>query len=136
MLKKVIRAAAFFILLFVSGCLVSLHPISTNKELVSDRKLDGIWSDEETQRSFTAIRNGKYKLYYTSKEGDATLVVHLVRLKGRLFFDIFPDTNGVLDKASEWKISDYYLIHLFPVHTIVRIDQLAPTSRMSVISPE
>ena len=47
-MKKIILVSSlFFIIILLGSCLTTLHPIFTEKDLVSDARLYGKWSKED-----------------------------------------------------------------------------------------
>ena len=133
-MKQITLVLGLLGLLTLTGCLVSLHPIYTDQDLASDPDLKGIWRHEDITWDFSDGNQGKYKLVYTEKDREATFVAHLVNLDGVLFLDLYPDTAELVDKADSWRVPDFYLFHLFPVHTFLRVHQITPSLRLATIS--
>src|SRR5687767_1625270 len=51
--KIVVVAILFLTILFLAGCLTTLHPIFTEKDLVFDPRLNGTWSNSEDASTAT-----------------------------------------------------------------------------------
>ncbi len=102
------------IVLLTAGCVPSLHPLYTEKDLVFEPALLGTWL-EEGGNSFTFSRAGEkqYDLIYMEKGVPAAFDACLVQLGGFWFLDSYPKplpfNNG------------YYQIHLVPAHVFSRI---------------
>jgi len=95
------RSAKILILLgvaiFLTGCVPSLHPLFTDKDLVFDQALVGTWVDEDGKSTWTFQQSGdnSYELVYTENEEAAKFQAHLLKLGGFLFLDIFPEESGM-----------------------------------------
>ena len=104
-----VRKLLFYMLAgLLSGCLpvVSLHPFYTKQNVVSDEKLLGTWTDDpnepETVWQFQSIDepNDAYGLVLSDKDGvKGAFVVHLMKLEGRLFLDVYPS-------GAPWNMED------------------------------
>ena len=123
----------------VSGCVpvISLHPLYTEKDVVLDKKLYGMWIDNsddiKTTWEFKSIDEPEnaYNLIFTDEEGKkGSFVVHLVKLQDKLFLDIFPselpwepeDPNKM-----DWPYNSLFLI---PAHTFVKVDSIEPQLKL------
>jgi len=138
--KMKTKKVLFYLLAgILTGCVPSsLHPLFTQKEAVFDEKLIGIWAkdsnDKETfefTRASNEPNNKAYKMVYTDTDGkkgefDATLG----KLGSSMFLDLYPD--GKL----ECNTPDFYTIHLLPVHTFMKIEQIEPTLKMAMIKSD
>jgi len=115
----------------LAGCITSLHPLYTDKELTFEEKLLGTWVEDDQRWEFT--KAGEEKAYDLtvvddSKKGEFT--AHLLKIDKMLFLDLFPkDTE--LEEAN-----DFYKFHLLPVHTFMKIEQIEPTLKMQMMDPE
>jgi hypothetical protein len=139
------RAKTIFLLLFLAatllqGCITSLHPLYMDKDLVYDKRLEGLWNTEETgetwdlrnlmekelepykdsaERSRQKIFKNQvhsprtYLLTYTEKGRSAEFNAHLITLDGQLFMDIFPRSP----RGTNSLLEDHYL----PVHTYAKV---------------
>lgn len=130
------RIFVIFIFLFcLTGCVYSIHPLYTEKDIIFDPALIGEWSEKDSNETWTFTKkaetdhtpNMSYNLVYLDEKNRAgKFIVHLVKIKGKLFLDIFPDT-------SELKENEYYKFHLFPVHTFMQVKQIEPTLQMAAL---
>ena len=141
-MKKIsITAIAFLLLLFLTGCLTTLHPIFTEKELVYESRLVGNWdkntNDKKEGRALitnlatehsielpgnvSSIKQKGYLVSYLDKNGHVTdrYIAFLARIGKHLYFDYYPTEDG-LGK----KIDDFYSQHLVKMHTSYRVDIL------------
>ena len=109
----------------LAGCVPSLHPLYTPKEVVYDPKLIGIWADSNSSDSgtweFRAAEPNSYTMIYTDKDKKVgTFGVHLVKIDEMLFLDLFPTDPNLPQNG-------FYQLHLLPVHTFMKVDQIEPT---------
>ncbi|RFM33409.1 hypothetical protein [Chitinophaga silvisoli] len=127
-------------MLFFQGCIASLHPLYTGKDLVFDKRLLGTWhtSDPnetwnlqnllESQHSqFKEPKEGKekdifqsslinknsYLLTYTENGAKAEFMFNLVKLGDHFFVDLFP-----LDLHEK---NELLKNHYLPVHSYAKI---------------
>lgn len=122
--------AVIGVALAVCGCVPSLHPLYTEKELVFDPGLVGRWTgdDKGTWLFERGDDEGKaYRLIYTDDDGaKGEFVVHLVQLGKRRFFDCFPEEPKVVE-------NDFYKMHLMPIHTFMTVVRAGGTLRLSMM---
>ena len=123
------------------GCVpvASLHCLYTEADVIFEEKLLGTWVDDpnepDTTWEFTRIDdpNNAYKLIFTDEEGrKGSFVAHLVKLKDKLFLDVFPgelpwemeDPNKV-----DWPYNAFFLI---PAHTFIKVESIEPQLKMRI----
>jgi hypothetical protein len=125
--KKVVF---FMVALILTGCLPSLHPLYTDEDVIFEEKLVGKWAEEGG--NIWEFRQGDGKTYrmrvFDGKEG--RLKAHLVKLQDMLFLDIFPE-----DETLE-ELQDFYKVHLLPVHTFMKVEQLEPMLVLRMMKSE
>ncbi|MCX5796919.1 MAG: hypothetical protein NTY77_15595 [Elusimicrobia bacterium] len=118
-------------LALLSGCVPSLHPLYTDKDIISDPALQGEWSTGEKKDSWKFVKEND-KLFtatYTDEKGKpGRFEAHLLKIKDRMFLDLFPSDP-------ELKENEYFKWHLFPVHTFIRVYQIEPTLKMAMFNP-
>jgi len=112
----------------LAGCVPSLHPLYTPKEVVYDPKLIGIWADSNSSDSgtweFRAAEPNSYTMIYTDKDKKVgTFGVHLVKIDEMLFLDLFPTDPNLPQNG-------FYQLHLLPVHTFMKVDQIEPALKL------
>jgi len=117
----------------VAGCVPSLHPLYTEKDLVFDKALVGTWSggDESGDKwVFKEAADKAYDLTITSDGEPAEFEAHLVRLGKTTFLDTYP-------KDLEGKIKNTYcLFHLLPVHTFWKLETADDVLRIVTLDPD
>src|ERR1700741_2544321 len=111
-MKKITLTTAFALLLiFLSSCLTTLHPIFTEKDLAYDPKLIGTWNTENqgnkgrviisnlaTEKSvelpgnISAIKQRGYFISYKDSTGKTSeqYIAFLARIGKHLYFDYYP----------------------------------------------
>lgn len=124
---------------FLAGCIPSLHPIYTKKDVIFVRGLLGTWTDEDSKEpcedpketwEFSMHADRSYRLVYTDgKNRKGTFVVHLVKIDGTMFMDLYPTELG-------GQMNDFYRVHLLRVHTFIVVHQIEPRLKMSFMDPE
>jgi hypothetical protein len=116
------------ILFCLSGCIYSIHPLYTEKDMIFDPALIGEWSEKDSGDTWTFTSNDKnsYKLIY-AEEGkkEGKFIVHLVKLKEKLFLDIYPDISELRDNP----LNDL----LLPLHVFMYVEQIQPALKMAMI---
>lgn len=130
--EELTRKLLFYLLAAIlGGCVPSLHPLYTDKDLTFEEKLSGIWSDSEQIWKFEGDSEEKsYELIILDKDlkkGEFT--AHLVKIDNMLFLDLFPEKPGL-------QAHDFYKFHLLRVHTFVRVEQIEPTLQMQMMNPD
>src|SRR5207244_7153351 len=79
--------------LILTGCLPSLEPLYTDRDVTSDPRVTGTWTVKDGSMTVTADVRG-YKVAYTDNETPETRLnfkAHLVKLGNSLFVDLFPE---------------------------------------------
>ena len=132
--SKAIAVPALIVALAASGCVPSVHPIYTEKDIVFDEGLIGVWAEPGSDETwaFTRLEGSEnaYRLLYTDEDAKAgAFVTHLVKVRNHYFLDLFPE-------EPELASNDFYKQHLFPMHTFMHVVQLAPKLQLRVVEPE
>jgi hypothetical protein len=140
-MKKIILTTAFaFLLIFLSSCLTTLHPIFIEKDLAYDPKLIGTWNTEnegkkgkvtinnlatensvELPGNISAIKQKGYFIIYQDENGKVSdqYIAFLARIGKHLYFDYFP-----ADKKEDRKLDEFFGVHFVRMHTSYRIEIL------------
>ncbi len=78
----------------------------------------------------------EYKLIISDDENKkGSFVAHLVKLEDSLFLDVFPDEFpcDIEDpNKTDWLFNVFFLV---PAHTFIKIEQIEPTLKMSLLRP-
>jgi hypothetical protein len=114
-------------LALLSGCIPSLNPFYTEKDVVFDSHLVGEWQgqenpdDKEMQTwKFEDAGNQAYKLSITEKDGkEGSFEAHLFQVKGERFLDLLPASCEFADKQA-----GLVNVAMFRGHLLARVPQL------------
>jgi len=115
------------IVLFLSGCIPSLHPLYFKQDRITLDILEGKWLSESNDTwEFKKVENEpSYILKYTESkhEGEqkpqpsiAFFDANLIKLEGNYFMDLYPGDNAQLDD-----MTNLLLVHLVPAHTFLKL---------------
>ena len=140
-MKKIVLTTAFALLLiFLSSCLTTLHPIFTERDLAYDSKLIGTWHTENdgkkgkvvisnlaTQTSFelpgniSAFKHRGYFVSYQDENGKTSdqYIAFLARIGKHLYFDYYPAY-----KKGDRKPDEFFGVHFVRMHTSYRAEIL------------
>lgn len=103
--------------MLLAGCVPSLHPLYTEKDVVFDPALVGTWVEKGGDDRWVVSRSGNknyYSLLNTPKgKGTGRFEAHLVQLGSSRFLDVYPEEPELRN--------DTYKFHLIPAHSISRI---------------
>jgi hypothetical protein len=126
---KTKKSLFYCTVLLLAGCLSSLHPLYNDKTLVFKQKLIGKWmGDDNGIWQFKKAGDKEYELRIFDDEKEfGRFSAHLVEIKGLMFLDLFPDAKPLED------LDDFYKIHILPVHTFMKVDQINPKLRLQMI---
>lgn len=131
----------FLAMLFFQGCIASLHPLYTDKDLVFDKRLLGTWHTSDPNETWnlqnllesqhsqfkdpkerkekdifqsSLINKNSYLLTYTENGAKAEFMFNLVKLGDHFFADLFP-----LDLHEK---NELLKNHYLPVHSYAKIN--------------
>jgi hypothetical protein len=132
----------YFLAVVLGGCVpvASVHCLYTKENAVFEEKLLGTWVQEpnnpKTTWEFTRDDeepNNVYKLIFADEEGKkGSFVAVMVKLKDKLFLDIFPDELpwDIEDPNQvDWPYNSFFLI---PAHTFIKVDSIEPQLKLRV----
>ena len=150
--------------LMLSGCIVSLHPLYTKKDIIFEPDLIGQWSYKgEGERKgtweFQKLWDNKYKLVHTDEDGkEGRFLAILLKVKDQMFLDLQPlhrdDDLRPLGPEEDLKampreevreyaqplnreevLNSFYKQHLLPVHTFYHVKQITPVLQFRTLNP-
>jgi hypothetical protein len=121
----------------LAGCLPSVFPLFTEKEIMFEPLLVGVWKEDGEKKdtwAFEAAEEGKnYKLIHTDEEGrTAEFVAQLGKLEGKLFLDIA--VNDLRD-AKE-KLNGIAAASLIQGHLFFRVWQIEPELKLNFFNSD
>ena len=123
-MRDIVTSLTLGLVLILGGCIPSLHPLYTDKDLVFDTAILGEWvraDHSEQTLTFTKGDENEYKLVQTDEADRTVFIAHLVRLDGKLFLDVVSDSTTQCDC-------------LCGVHMFFFISQVEPTLTSSLDS--
>ena len=145
MKRNRILALLVFPFIFSACVVISFYPLYTTDDLFPNELLLGKWMDQDSSLwKFDYAYNGKeipencdstsyiLKINERNNEdfGDASLLVHVVRLKGHYFLDFY------LDDYFDELNPTLFDFHLMPVHTFAKLEINGDGMTISWFNPE
>lgn len=131
-----IKKFLFYLLAFsLGGCVpvMSLHPLYTEKDLVSNAILLGTWvEDSNTPDCIWDFREfdeqeKEYKLVFTDDEGRKGLLdAHLTTLGDNLYLDLYPAETPWDDDDPNMINWAYNTVFMVPAHTFAKVELKGP----------
>lgn len=128
-MKSPFLAGCLIALTTLVGCIPSLNPVYTEKELVFDRQALGVWGQPGKTAKWEFSEGGanSYRLVYTDEGGkQGVFRAHLANLDGTLFLNLFPEAMPSDNSA-------FYQFHLVPIHTVYRVRRTEPNLELAAI---
>ena len=138
-MKKILLAATIILsVILLSGCLYTLHPIFTVKDLVFDQRLLGRWQTKQDKDSSfylfekasvhdlkefsPALQQNATKIYRVTRitNESENYFGFLVKLGNGYFIDLYPDESGTLKN-----IDKFFKLHIVKQHSIYKIEFLS-----------
>jgi len=118
--------------LFLAGCVPSLHPLYTADTLVYDPDIVGTWQQDDERWEFVGNPDEKsYQLTIIDSDGKRNpLIAHLVKVGDQQFLDLYPAG----DKGVE--AGDWTKYHLLPVHLFFSIAKKQDALVMAAMNPD
>ena len=138
-MKRIILTAGGLALFLVAGCIVtSVNPLYTQKDLVFDPALVGVWSEDNDKNiwAFEKVAEKEYKLLHTDEKGrTGTFAAHLLKLGKYQFLDLHLVDPG---EKEEWQINELAALAIImrPGHLFFKVSQIQPTLQVSALSEE
>ena len=129
---KVKLFIALFSVLFVAGCVPSLHQLWTDKTLVYDEAFVGSFKEGDNVWQFTGDPNDKsYEVVITEEKGkESKLSAHLVDVEGQFFFDFYPSDDA------EIECGDWLRFHILAAHCIFKVEKTETSFSLATMDPE
>ena len=113
-----------------AGCIPSLRPLYTEKDLVFEPGLVGTWTAEDGKEVWKFEKAGEnaYKLAYSSGGKAANFDARLLRLGKTLFLDLYPEKMEAGN--------DFSRAHFIPVHTFYHASIEGNFLRLWTLDPD
>jgi len=128
-------ASVVLLLSIVTGCVPSLNPIFTEKDVIYDPALVGTWGTDDQKEKWVFSKSGDnaYKLRQTDSEGaKAEFDVRLVRLGDYKFLDLIV-TN--MDEK-DFRMNGWAAFSLIPAHLVLQVHEIGPKLKISAMNPD
>lgn len=129
-MRAVALSVMFGMVVLIAGCVPSLHPLFTEKDLVFDPALVGRWAEEKGESTWVLKKSGdkSYELTYREKKGmTGKFEAHLVQFGAYRFLDIYPQELDIKN--------DFYKLHLIPAHTFSRVWVKGDALQIAMLDP-
>jgi hypothetical protein len=116
---------AGIMMIFLAGCIASIHPLYTSKDVVFEESLVGEWFEKNNSNRWVFESSGDSAYILTYYEngvfgGDSISTLSkfetiLLKLKNQYFLDLYPGDNDHIPLSSLLSTT------LFPVHTFAKL---------------
>jgi hypothetical protein len=130
---RLLTAAGWLVI--ATGCVPSLNPLYTAKDLVFDSALVGVWSEGDDAKetwAFEKAEDKAYNLTYTQDGKKGEFKAHLLKLDDKLFLDLYPES----DAMGDWNRNDFFKSLWVPAHTFARVTGIEPELKMAFLNPD
>ena len=120
--------------LILAGCVPSWNALYTEKDIVFDRALVGVWNSPSAKETWEFTKAGEkpYQLQHTDKAGrKAGFDVRLVQLKERRFLDLY-----LTKVEGDVNLNDWAGFSLAPTHLILKVEGIEPTLKIATMNPD
>jgi len=128
-------SAVVLLAIIITGCVPSLNPIFTDKDLIFDPALLGTWGNDDPREKWVFEKSGSkaYKLKQTDGEGlSAEFDARLARIGDYKFLDLMV-TN--IDEK-HFKMNGWAAFSMIPAHLILQVHEIGPKLKIAVMSPD
>jgi hypothetical protein len=128
-MKNIAKLLTLSLFLAFTGCVPSLNPLYTERDLIYDNSLVGVWVDKETSETWAFSNGGRleYKLLHTDEDGrNGEFSARLIKIEGKLFLDIVPIKTG-------FPQTDFFQSHFLTTHTFMHVVPSESTVQIAVL---
>jgi hypothetical protein len=141
------------LIILLNGCLHTLHPIFTVKDIVYESKLLGTWktktNGKEAQQveitnlgsetgvdlpgRISSIKQKGYLVSYKNSDGSvsARYIAFLARIGKHFYFDYYP-----AEKNTDLRPDEFYLQHCVKMHTSYHVDFIKDGFQLSQLNAD
>jgi len=129
--NRIKKMLFYFLAGLLGGCVSSLHPLYTDKDIVFEEKLLGDWKVDDQKWEFEKGADpNSYKLIVTDNHGKGSFHTHLVKIDDMLFLDMYASNPEELKSCELWEF------HILPVHTFWKVEQLEPAPKIRAMNAD
>lgn len=138
MKHRFLKLLALALLVFLPGCIPSLQPWYTEKDLVSNPALTGKFVEANKDPAsgdawvFEPGEGKSLKLTIQNKNQTSPFNAALFSLDGQLFLDLIADNSGFQD----WNREDTFKTSIIPGHLIFKVKSVTPTLVLHTLDPD
>jgi hypothetical protein len=114
---------------FIAGCVPTLNPIYTDKDLVFDPAVLGTWLQEKSsiEWKFSKRDDTSYDMVFTDNGGrQGHFIARLAKVQGTTFLDLYP-------QEPDLDTTDFYKLHLLSIHTVYLVKATEPNLQLAAI---
>lgn len=128
-----LRLAGIALLIAVAGlvgCIPSLDPIYTDKDLVFDPAIVGTWGDPDKPGdswAFAPRDATSYRLTIQNDGKSSPFVARLVQLGSHRFLDLYPEEGGLNN------VEGFYRAAIIPGHLFLKVAAIDPALQLSLL---
>ncbi|HKI46270.1 MAG TPA: hypothetical protein VKA08_13145 [Balneolales bacterium] len=114
--KRLLRGIPMLglVAVIVTGCITSVHPLFTDKELIFRPELIGTWQNDNETMVFRGIDSTHYSVLYVEKTDTTELIGRLGKLGDHYYLDMTIDPH-------DQKVNDLLGTYIFPVHIFFKV---------------
>jgi hypothetical protein len=126
--KILARLVLMSFVTMLAGCVPSLNPLYTDKDVIFDPAILGVWAENDSKETwaFTKGAGKGYQLINTDENGKKSeFLAHLLKIEGEMFLDLYAV------KPADLQDNDY----LLPLHTFILVLEIDLRPRFSYLDP-
>jgi hypothetical protein len=132
-LFRIGKAGSVLALFVICGCIPSLQPFFTAKDVVFEPALIGSFSeDDKIVWTFSRGEDRSYKLVIRDEAKSSSFVAHMFRLGGERYLDLYAAGDSLDDCPRE----DFFKASLVPGHLVLRVPSISSTLKLQVLNEE
>lgn len=118
--------------LLLVACTPSLQPLYSDRELIFDSALLGVWRDANEPKNYLVVTRGddgkSYRLLQSDSGGTAPFTGRLLKLGGLRFIDLYPAETSFP--------TGFYGGHIVRTHTFGHIDLSGDHMKVHLLDPD
>src|SRR5688572_6707912 len=124
---------ALALVCFLAACTPSLQPFYTEKDLVFEPALAGSFSEDKEDPVWTFKKSGERAYELVIKEGEkrSSFSVHLFKLAGEQYLDLYASQNSLEDCPRE----DFLKSSLVPGHLVMKT-KIGPGLHLQILDED
>jgi len=142
-MRRVLTGLGVVSLITVLGCVPSLQPLYTMKDIQFDEGLIGTWKQSQGGQStwtFSQSTKGgqkRYDIVVTTKEENETkrtrMVGTLLSIKGTTYLDLYPAEPS---ESAKQELSMFWALHVVPAHSFWKVQRKGNRLSLHFMNPK